>query len=218
MDNQMNAQNIQQKIKKFISQGKIKLSTLSANPNFLSRRERLPKNLNLVIIAGIFLLVAFFLGARISSGNSSGRISAPKALKTENINKTFEFPILDANGKKVSDISYVLQSAELQDSFIYQGKVATAVNGREFLLFNLKITNPYTKTISITTRDYIRVKMNGSNEQLAPEIHNDPVEIDAESTKYTRIGLPINTSDKDLIVSVGEIKGKKTEIKLNLSN
>jgi hypothetical protein len=183
---------------------------------------RSAKRNGLVLAAGALLLLGAFVAGRQFSANNSAlgvagdKIEAPAPVATQNLNKKFEFPLLDTQGKEVAKIAYLIESANLQDGFIYQGKLATAVKGRTFLIFNLKITNPYDKTIEINARDYIRVKMNGSNELLAPEIHNDPVQIQADSTKYTRIGLPINDTDKDLIMIIGELKGKKEEVKLNL--
>ena len=170
------------------------------------------------------LLVAFVVGRQFSPTSSLGAIStgdgrqeAPSPVATQGLNKEFKFPLMDEEGEELAKITYYLESANLQDSFIYQGSKATAVKGRTFLIFNLKITNPYEKSIEVDSRDYIRVKMNGSEEQLAPEIHNDPVEIQANSTKYSRIGLPINETDKDIILIVGELNGEKETIKLNLS-
>ena len=54
------------------------------------------------------------------------------------------------------------------------------------------------------------------NELLAPDTHNDPVEIQAISTKFTRVGFIINDSDKDLVLHVGEIQGDKEKIELDL--
>ncbi len=193
-------------------------------PNF-----KLPQNLKHIktshIIAGgilILLVLTFFAGRflapkdTLGSLNSDERTEAPAPIATQQLNKTFQFPLVDDKGKEVAKIKYTIESANLQNAFIYQGKLATAVKGRTFLIFNLKITNPYEKTIEINAKDYIRVKLNGSNEQLAPEIHNDPVQIQANSTKYTRIGLPINDSDKNIVILVGELKGDKETIKLNL--
>lgn len=163
----------------------------------------------------ILLLSAFSVG-RILAPKTSDRITAPTPIATQMLNRTYKFPLKDAKGKTVSNITYLLQSADIQDSFIYQGKVATAVKGRTFLIFDLKITNPYSKTIEINAKDYVRVKMNDSSELLAPEIHNDPVQIQANSTKYTRIGLPINDTDKNLVLLVGELEGKKDSINLSL--
>jgi hypothetical protein len=106
--------------------------------------------------------------------------------------------------------------AELRDEIIVKGKQATAIKGRTFLIVNLKITNDFDKTITINTRDYVRLTVNKNSEKLAPDIHNDPVEIQADSTKYTRVGFPIDDTDKDLTLTVGEINGPKQTIKLNL--
>lgn len=191
--------------------------------NLLNKFNGIKKN-HLLIAGFIIVILLTFLAGRNFSPDTTlgdltggdGRADAPAPIATQGLNKTFEFPLIDGEGKVVSKISYTVESANLQDAFIYQGKRATAVRGRTFLIFNLKITNPYTKTIEINAKDYIRIKLNNSNEQLAPEIHNDPVQIQANSTKYTRIGLAINDTDKNIVILIGELKGKKQAIKLNL--
>ncbi len=227
----MNTKNLNNFYTKFTVARNRTFSTFSNLPNFsgsgfsrhflnLSRNIRnIRANLTYIVIAA--LLVIAFLAGKQFSGNSaggslSGKTEAPKAFATQELNKSFTFPLKDEKGKEVAKISYFVESANLQDAFIYQGKVATAVKGRAFLIFDLKITNPYTKTIEINAKDYIRIKVNNSSEQLAPEIHNDPVQIQANSTKYTRIGLPINDSDKNMIILIGELTGKKETIKLTL--
>jgi hypothetical protein len=193
------------------------------NINFSRDLKFLKKNHLLVAGALIALLLAFLAGRNFSPtttlgeiANTDERAEVPAPLATQELNKGFQFPLLDESGKEVAKVSYLIQTANLQDAFIYQGKRATAVKGRTFLIFDLKITNPYTKTIEINAKDYIRVRINNAEELLAPEIHNDPVQIQANSTKYTRIGLPINDSDKDIEIQVGELQGKKDTVKLNL--
>jgi hypothetical protein len=182
------------------------------------------KRNHLIIVGAILALVLTFLAGRqfaphatLGNTNADQRTEAPTPIASQTLNKGFEFPLTDAKGKEVAKIKYLLESANLQDSFIYQGKLATAVKGRQFLIFNVKITNPYKDTIEVNTKDYIRVKMNGSEEQLAPEIHNDPVQVQGNSTKYARIGLPINETDKDIILLIGELEGQKETVKLNLA-
>jgi hypothetical protein len=193
--------------------------------NFQSTNISIPKSTKLqelmrnkaALLIGVIILIsaAFLLGRMLPGGDS--RVSAPAPAATQSLNKEFKFPIRDDKGNRVSDVNYLIQSVNLQDSFIYQGKLAEAVKGRTFMIVNLKITNPYSKSIQINARDYIRVRVNGTSEQLAPEIHNDPVQVDAKATKYTRIGLPINDTDKDIELLVGEINGSKTTIKLSLA-
>lgn len=194
-------------------------------PNLSKYNLNIPRSIKrnhfIYAIVAVLLVVAFLTGRQSSSNSAIGisggsKTEAPKALATQELNKEFSFPLKDDKGKEVAKISYLVESANLQDAFIYQGKVATAVKGRSFLIFNLKITNPYTKTIEINAKDYLRIKVNDSSEQLAPEIHNDPVQIQANSTKYTRIGLPINDSDKNMILLIGELQGQKQTVKLDL--
>lgn len=175
----------------------------------------------MIAVVVVLLVLAFAAGRFIAPGSSFGisdeRASAPTPIATQELNNEFKFPLKDDKGKTVAQISYLVETANLQDAFIFQGKLAKAVKGRTFLIFDLKITNPYTKTIEINAKDYVRVRANGKEEQLAPEIHNDPIQIQANSTKYTRIGLPINDTDKDLTLLIGELTGKKETIKLDLN-
>lgn len=194
--------------------------TATLRQNLTTRRINLPLKKNYLIVLGV--LVILVLGILLAKaiffrGSSSDvRTTAPSPIATQELNKKFEFPLKDDKNKTVANISYLIESANIQDSFIYQGKLATAVQGRTFLIFNLKITNPYTKTIEVNAKDYVRIKVNGSSEQLAPEIHNDPVQIQAKSTKYTRIGLPINDTDKNIVLLIGELQGKKEVVALDL--
>lgn len=157
-----------------------------------------------VTIAGIFSLL---------NKNSSQKIQVKAAKATQTINKEFQFPLKSDKGEEVSKIKYEIETAELRDEIIVKGQRATSVAGRTFLILNLKIVNEHNQAIEINTRDYVRlIKNNKTSELLAPDIHNDPVEIQAISTKYTRVGFAINDSDRDLAIRIGEIKGEKEDI------
>lgn len=180
----------------------------------------LPLGVVLLVLIGV---IAFILSSNNNQsptnvlGANDQRIEVRQALAKQTIDKNFSFPLKDSSGKEVSKVKYKILDAELRDEVIVDGKRATAIKGRMFLIVNLKITNDYGKTIQVNTRDYVRMSVNNNGENLAPEIHNDPVEIQANSTKYTRLGFPINDTDKDLKLSVGEIEGKKETVKLNFS-
>lgn len=219
----MNTTNLNNFSRKF-TVARSRTSSLLSNSQALRNTnitKYLKRNHVIIAVVAVLLVVAFAAGRFASSGSSLGvsdeRASAPSPLATQQLNNEFKFPLKDAQGKTVAQISYLVETANLQDAFIYQGKLAKAVKGRTFLIFDLKITNPYTKTIEINAKDYLRVRANGKEEQLAPEIHNDPIQIQANSTKYTRIGLPINDTDKDLTLLIGELTGKKESIKITLT-
>lgn len=181
------------------------------------RFPKLAKTL-VLIVASVGLLIAFSKVAFRTQGVSDK--PEVKSAKSESaVDREFSFPLKDAKGEKIAEIKYMIEKAELRDEIIVKGQKATAVRGRTFLIFNLKITNEYKSDIEIDSRDYIRLSVNGDRQVwLAPEIHNDPVQVQAISTKYTRVGFPINESDANLVLRVGEIDGEKEEIPLDISN
>lgn len=148
--------------------------------------------------------------------SNDNRVVIEKPKKLQQLNKVFSFPLRDQNGKEVSKFTYEVQNAELRDEIIVKGQKASAVKGRTFLIVNLKITNNYDRNIQLNVKDFIRLTTGGSNEKLAADIHNDPVDVQAISTKYTRVGFPINDTDKDLKLQIGEISGNKQTINLSL--
>lgn len=176
---------------------------------------------NRLIILGVIIALVL-LGAiaivrsfqrTVASGDQQQTLSAPKDIQV--IHKDFEFPIKDSSGTVSTTFTYTIQSAQLQDQIIVKGQKATAVTGRIFLIINLKLVNKSKNAIQINTRDYIRLGINGNNKDLlAPDIHNDPVEIQPISTEFTRIGFPVNAQDKSFTLYVGEIDGSKTTIPL----
>ena len=167
----------------------------------------------ILIVVGISKLIEG-IGKSVGSTN---KIQVAGAKAFQEINREFSFPLRDGNDEEVSKIKYFIEKAELLDEIIVKGQRATAVEGRTFLIITLKITNEFNKAIEIDTRDYLRLSVNKNEvEWLAPDIHNDPVEIQAISTKFTRVGFPINETDRDLILRVGEINSEKEKFNLDL--
>jgi hypothetical protein len=171
-----------------------------------------------VIIVGVLLLrnATGTTSAAPVLGANDKRVDIQKPKAQQQINKDYSFPLKDQTGKEVSKFTYKIQDAELRDEIVVKGQPATAVKGRTFLIVNIKITNNYDKDIQLNVKDFVRLSVNNSTEKLAPDIHNDPVDVQAISTKYTRVGFPINDTDKNLELQVGEISGTKDTIKLNL--
>ncbi|MGH7203619.1 MAG: hypothetical protein ACREHC_04215 [Candidatus Levyibacteriota bacterium] len=190
---------------------------------FFKKSPFIPFIVIMVIVFGIAIFAISNVISRstnnaipsLASTNKQVNVSKPVAQET--LNKSFDFPLKDGSGKVVSKLHYVIQSAELDNQIIIKGQQATAVQGRTFLVLNLQITNSYDKSVQLNTRDYVRLIASSSTEKLAADIHNDPVEVQAISTKYTRLGFPISTSDaSNLTLQVGEIEGAKQSIKLDL--
>lgn len=174
-----------------------------------------------VVVVVLVLAVRFnpFGGGDTSSVAGASKIVIKDAVATQDLNREFKFPLKDEKGSVLGEVKYVVENAELRDEIVVKGKKASAVAGRVFLVLNLKVTNDTNQTISMNTKDYVRLFINGNdNEPLSPSIHNDPVVVDAISVKSTRIGFAINESDKQLKVKIGEIQGEKTEVTLDLNH
>lgn len=168
----------------------------------------------LLIIIGFFALRKSQQSKTVIS--SSGKVVLPSPSASQTLGKSFMFSLKDGTGKEVSKFKYEIGSVEKRDEIIVKGKRAMAVDGRTFLVLNIKIKNDFNRTISINAKDYIRVTVNNTSDKFAPDINNDPVEVQPDSTKSTRLALPINDSDKNLTILVGELNGKKETITLNL--
>ncbi|MCL5970805.1 MAG: hypothetical protein M1450_04890 [Patescibacteria group bacterium] len=171
------------------------------------------------IILLVVISVSFWIGRATSPSQakaSDSRESLPVENKKQTINKTLSFPIKDAKGNEITKLRYIIESAATQNEIILKGQKASAVKGRTFLIINVKLVNDSDKQIIANSRDYVRLIIGNQKDLLAPDIHNDPVQIQAISSKFTRVGFPINETDKDLKLQLGEINGKKEMIKLNL--
>ena len=181
------------------------------------------KKLSIYALVGVaFFLVLWLVTKSLTNGSSSvagtsTQIKIKPAKASQMIEREFLFPLTDANGVSVSQLRYFIEKAEKMDEIVVKGQRATAIKGRTFLIITLKIANDYNRAIEINTKDYIRLSVNGNqNEWLAPDVHNDPVLVQASSTKFTRVGFPINDSDNQLLLRAGEIEGAKEFIELGI--
>jgi hypothetical protein len=172
-----------------------------------------------IVVAGVLITKAVKNHApssTLGSSTSQQQANVAKPIAQQTLNKSFDYPLKDATGKVVSKFNYEILSAEEDNQVIIKGQMATAVQGKTFLILNLKITNNFDKDVQLNTRDYVRLIVDNSSDKLAADIHNDPVDVQAISTKYTRIGFPVAMDAKNLKLEVGEIDGPKQSIQLNL--
>lgn len=178
------------------------------------------KNFPLIMIILVCGIMLYGIGYSVyslvnKSSNNTKQIQVADALAKINIGKEFEFPLKNEKGSEVSKIKYIIESAELRTEIVVKGQKARSVKGRVFLIFNLKVVNDFKQKIEIQTADYLRLSVNGNKEAwLAPDIHSDPVAIQAISTKYIKVGFAVNESDKDLLLRIGEINGEKQEVEV----
>lgn len=167
----------------------------------------------LLVLSG----VVFGLRFVIFQANRSRTLGISTNFQTKlaAINREFSFAAYNADKKIADPIKYTLLDAQLTNRIVIKGQGATSANGRLFLILNLKLVNDTNSSKYINTRNYIRVAPKGLQDRLAPEIHNDTVEIQPLSTKLTRVGLAVNSTDSEFTLFVGEIEGEKEEINIS---
>jgi len=167
----------------------------------------------IIIIAGVS-----FVTGRLTYPKSlqyaDTRSSAPVAKLQQSLNQAFDFSVKNDKGVEITKIRYMLTNAALQDEIIIRGTRAKAIKGKTFLIINFKLMNSSNKYIQLNSRDYIRLVGN-SGELIAPDIHNDPIEVQPISTKESRIGFPVDDPVRKFTLSIGEVDGKKTTIPLS---
>lgn len=179
--------------------------------------------LGIFVITGLFFIGRFlqgaFSGQTLGTSDSRVEIKGPKAKVS--LDKAYTFPLTDNKGKEIAKLKFLLEDAELREEIILNGAKASPPKGTTFLVITIKLTNPSDKFIKMKVRNYVRLSKNGNKKDwYDPTIHNDGadgagMEIQPESTKQTRLGFPVNDTDNNLVLRVGEINGKKEQIPLS---
>lgn len=187
--------------------------------NKKSKRKYFYVLLGICVLIVVFGFISYFNGDDTKNTEVAGKNTSIKGIIAEQeINREFSFPLKDEEGNEISSVKFELEKAQLRDTVLVQGQQAYATEGKIFLVINLKITNELDQAIEMNTKDFVRLVAEGrEDEQLAPEMHNDPVQILAISTKHTRVGFSVNKDDTEFVLKVGEINGEKQDVPLNLS-
>lgn len=179
-------------------------------------RKLIPYTIFAVSVLIVLALLSAVTYKVFKNVSVSGKVSVLKPKATQEINKEFSFPLFGKDGKEVTRFKYVVEKAELRDEIIVNGKRARSVSGRTFLVVNIKISNDYKLPMQINSKDYIRLIVDGKNDQaFAADAHSDPVDVQPISTEEVTLGFAINDVDQSLLLKVGEINGEKQEISLS---
>lgn len=150
-----------------------------------------------------------------TTGIPSPVITDSPAPITKPINKKYSFPFTNAQGEPIGQLEFLLRDFERSREIMIAGTKATALPGRQLLIFNLELTNNFQQNVEINTRNYLRLKANQEDKWLAPDYHNDPLEVQAQSTKITRIGFNISETDTNLVLQIGDLEGEKEILPLD---
>lgn len=184
-------------------------TTSSKISSFLQARSKAV--IVLFFIAGLSAVASYRIISinRANAVNGSQLGATTENALTVNLDREFSFNVYDQTKELSDPVRYVISSAQLTKQIIIKGQKANAVKGRTFLIINLKLVNDFDKSLFLNTRNYVRVQPSGTDDRLAPEIHNDTVEVQPLSTKLTRIGLPVDESVREFTIYAGELEGEK---------
>lgn len=204
----------------FIARIKTGLSNLQNNRYHYRRSQSF--SWGKAVVAAVTIVIVVLAGRALVRAvasrtpfNQKTDVAAP--YKTIKLNREFSYPVKNPDGGETDmKILFTIEKLELAKEIVAKGQRATAISGRSFLLLTIKLTNNEDVGIEIDTRDYVRLSVDGSEEKLAADIHNDPVESQPLSTKTTRIGFPVNATIKKVTLYIGEIKGEKEAISIDL--
>lgn len=177
--------------------------------------ELILKRKKIALVVGVIVLILLFVGIRSSFKSSKPRGSAKST--TVKLGKSFTFNAVNNQGKPTgTKIKFKIADAEKTDQVLVKDQTFTAKNNKLFLIFNLELTNDETSSNNILPGDLMRLSIGGDDEtRFAPDLHNSLVGIAALSTKIDRVGFVIPAESKNFKLYIGELEGKKEEVKVD---
>lgn len=210
-----------------LEQNKPTINNFNPNFNFSKnglnnkrKKSKLGKILKILVILLVVVGILFFLqknlNKRMSGKTTLQQASAlPVTSQILPINKKFTFPGLDEAGKKKGKLDLNITTVEKTNQVIVQEKTYTAKNGKIFLIINLELKNESTSRLNIFPGDLIRLVVNGvEDKKLAPDLHNNYVNVAPLSTKIERVGFVIDSQAQGLKLQVGELEEDKEVIEV----
>ncbi|OGG17223.1 hypothetical protein A3D78_07065 [Candidatus Gottesmanbacteria bacterium RIFCSPHIGHO2_02_FULL_39_14] len=176
--------------------------------DYITRKKRFLIILVVVLVAFTYL--------NLSSKKTSGSSNGAKTV-TSSVDKSFEFPALDNQGKPLKNIiKFKIYSVEKTNQVLVKDQIFTAKNNKLFLIVNLELKNDATVPVNILPGDVIRLSLDNDKEtRYAPDLHNNLVPVAAISTKVDRIGFVIPDTAQKFYLFIGEIEGEKQEVSLD---
>lgn len=175
---------------------------------YVARKKRF------VIFAAAVLLIVGFAAYR---QNLRTKPSGTDKAVTVQVDKKFTFNAVSNQGKPTgAKIEFRIVDAQKTGEVLVKDQTYTAKNNKTFLIVNLELKNDETAPQNLIPGDLIRLAVAGNEDtRYAPDLHNSLVGIAAISTKTDRVGFVIAESAKSFKLFIGELEGKKEEVKLD---
>lgn len=171
-----------------------------------------PKRIVFVIMA---LLAAFGLYT-IFFGGSSNSNSAPTKILP--LKQNFSVVALTKDGKTTNgNFAIDVTGAYRADSILIQGSNVVARNGKDFLVINMELSNPYNLPLYNYPVDSFRL-IGVDGKKYAPTAHQGNVEVRPQATKTSNVGFIVPKELKKFKVEVGQLTGDKVLLEFSLPN
>ena len=187
------------------------------NEFITKNRSRIPKipswakkPQNLII--GIVAILAIFTFAFLFINRGSDEVVDQPTVK---IGKSYELIARTEKKEKTTGrFTLTITAAKFADSILVQGKRATPVKGKLFLIINMEITNPHKIALYAFPVDLFRF-IRDDGQKFAPSVHQGIVLIRPEATKKSNVAFVVLPDDKNFKIEVGGINESKEIIEIN---
>ena len=85
-------------------------------------------------------------------------------------------------------------------------------DNKELLVLHIKLTSDTNYGLEILSGDHVRLTKGDSENFVAPDMTDDPVEIRPKSTVKVSIGFTLNKDGESLTIHLGELDGEMKSI------
>lgn len=162
-----------------------------------------------IIIVAVLLLLCIALVYRRNGSKDSGPVAET------NLNQSVWVMGRDKDGNATENwVELTFNKAEKTKSVLIKGKSATAKDDKYFLVVYFEIRNESNRALYLLPVDLIRL-VKAEGKLFAPSVHQSLVEVRPISTKVTNVGFVVEGNEKDFVLKVGEVGGRKNEIQVN---
>ena len=123
----------------------------------------------------------------------------------------FDVPIRDSEGNETgSPLRVNTINIERTEEVLYQGKPLISKEGKDFLVINLEVENSTDNRLTVRPIDFYRIT-DDSGKSYAADIQTEAVKVEPQSSKKTRVIYIIGDSQRNIKLSIGEIRGDNKE-------
>ncbi|OGY32498.1 MAG: hypothetical protein A3A57_03235 [Candidatus Woykebacteria bacterium RIFCSPLOWO2_01_FULL_41_12] len=155
----------------------------------------------IILIAGII-----FIFGRERSSNTSENLGP-----SVQINKSYEVVARTEKKQRTTGrFKMTITNARFASSVLVQGKRATPIKGKIFLIVDIEIENPHKVQLYAFPVDLFRF-IREDGQKFAPSVHQGAVLVRPEATKKSNVAFVAEPGEKKFRIEVGEI-GEAKEI------